>query len=487
MRLHPFFTLVWAAIFAFPAIGFAMEDMGLTQSVASSPQGESQIGHKMLQMTDQEVNAQCASGAHTLDSEACKTALNYMRGRVSEAHESNFSLSQLEDVSPQGPADTQSGLMSQAAQKAETAKQENIKKAKFHGQSVEELKGYRDQMNRNQHRLLAEQQELARMDPDIKARQSVVTSEGPAYSSSRAPTPEPSYDDYKVGRPISYQPPSKVIDASTTGSRNLAEYEKQLPARIQRQERVLKLMDEFEKDSRVKKTRSEFNAVEFGKQATSLFLQAKNLGATEESLYMPVKHGPKPAERIQAKQAAVEKPESAAAKGEAGSALGYALNEAGRDKPAQLAGGSKEEESSEEAAVLGAFQPRLHEDGKGKLSPPERMKLRDLLRQRALARKRGESFAAGELIAELLKRADEEDAEQALAGREPASLLAKPNDRRGVVRLDVQGAMAEIESQIEEINRSMGILSAESESLFERVSGVHRRSEKSGVVGKGKS
>lgn len=133
--------------------------------------------------------------------------------------------------------------------------------------------------------------------------------------------------------------------------------------------------------------------------------------------------------------------------------------------------------------MLDTFQSRLMEDGKGKLSLPERSRLRDLLRRRAgKGRSRGESPVSGELVAEML-----EEAQQGEEERGPASVVSKANDRRGIVRLDVQGAMEEIEAQLEEMDRSLGILSAESESLFERVKGVHRRSEKSGSVGRRES
>jgi hypothetical protein len=126
--------------------------------------------------------------------------------------------------------------------------------------------------------------------------------------------------------------------------------------------------------------------------------------------------------------------------------------------------------------MLDSFQSRLMEDGKGKLAAPERSRLRDLLRRKGGARGRGESSDPGELVAELEESAQEK--------RAPASVVGNANERRGIVRLDVQGAIKEIESQLEEMDRSMGILSVDSESLFDRVRATHRSREKNGAVGR---
>jgi hypothetical protein len=455
-----------------------------------STQEESPSYRKALAMSDEEAEGQCAKESGPgLD--LCRNVIQFMRDSAQEQAAQKAAFCRkivLGHPSLDALNGGQAEALEGSAEQAKKMQEGNLGEISRHQGRRDKMRDMNDQMLRRKDALLRDRLELARLDDDTKAHRSVVPLEREGPGISKGPISEALYEDIRVSGPIpapGYNPPVRpgVIDASTSGSRNLAEYERKIPELIRRQERMLKMMDDFESETKAKQARHEAAAIELGRHASALLLQAGKLGTVEEGGGMlatrPESGAPVAGAKPPVAQRAALAPEKSTGLSLANT--GAVFGEGGARLPASLAPGKEApREISEEAALLDSFQTRLMEDGKGKLGMP-RGRLRDMLRLQALGRNgKSEGSSPGELWGEATM-------EEGGEGRTPASAENRPVDRRGIVRLDVGGAMAEIEAQLEELDRSMGILGSDSEDLFERVRSVHRRSEKSGTVGPAKS
>jgi hypothetical protein len=264
------------------------------------------------------------------------------------------------------------------------------------------------------------------------------------------------------------------------GVKTLSEYERRLPYLIREHEASLKKLNEFREVSSAKTGEHKAMASTFAVKAAKFFLTAEKMGRVEEGPLQWEKENPKAVAEAKAQMAGapsvpVEEPAGAEEEKVWESAQlprpGSATEEQTLQAPPQPAGENTDASAEPgEDPVLDSFTAKLPDESKSPKVIAERARLRDLLRQRM--RKAGGADpekVPGEVVGEILAEAKAE------LRRAPA---AETERKEGVGTLDVEGALADIEGQLRELDLQAGILESETPSLFERVRSRLERKQK---------
>lgn len=346
-------------------------------------------------------------------------------------------------------------------------------------------------------RFLSQQQELGRMPVDVKNKPLPSVNSRPDFSDAKpqpgvVEKPLQSMPAGAAGKPTvpstvsggqpsqspAYDPPAN-IPPQEYGAKSWGDYERKLPNLIRQSESTTRQLKEFEEARNARQAEHKMAASEMAVKATQFFSTAEKLGYAGEEIKEWKKEtsalkdpvgveipaaktgeflGGDPGEQAEAQQAGTYLPNKAKEEAAAKTALAETVAEPPKD----------------EAALL-SFESKLLDENKAPAVVAERARLRDLLKRRMLASNGdqpadGAEQVPGSLVGDILAEA------KAIMSRAPGSVEQRGQE---IGTVNVEDALREIESQLQELDRQAGILEVGSLSLFERVKSQLKRREKS--------
>lgn len=278
---------------------------------------------------------------------------------------------------------------------------------------------------------------------------------------------------------------SQIIRASDGGVNTIGEYYNRLPLLLEEQRQNIRRTEELQKGFEEAEVKHRAEALELGANAIKLYQSVSALKTASAEGIDPVDPAASRPNAILEERQMREKREKIHQEG----SEDLAKNQ--RAIPiVKVETSESDSTSADEISSAGQVDSGHHKDSSmtpielaafendlrpGVASRREKLEsLRDRLRQRLKG--------MGEKTARSTEPGSEENQTKSLVAdliKEQRSLASDSKETR-TSGPSVGDAMADIESQVAELLRAVGILGAETESLFERVSSAHHRSLKNG-------